>query len=75
MWVIFGDMERKMTEKDILQWLGFFKLGGDARLRECAFDGCFQHVSYRLERDGVGSEYCEPCARKIAAMIAQDAIP
>lgn len=48
---------------------GFFLLGGDARLRQCASDGCFQHVSYRMEIGGVGSEYCTPCAKKIAAQI------
>lgn len=45
---------------------GFFELRGDARLRECDTDGCYQHCSIRMERGGVGSDYCEPCARKIA---------
>lgn len=49
---------------------GFFRLGGDARLRQCASDGCFQHVSYRMEVGGIGSEYCEHCAKNIAAQIA-----
>lgn len=48
---------------------GFFKLGGDNRLRECASDGCHQHVSIRVERSGVGSDHCEPCARKIADLL------
>jgi hypothetical protein len=48
---------------------GFFRLGGDARLRECATDGCFQLVSIRMERGGIGSDYCEPCAAQVAAMI------
>lgn len=48
---------------------GFFPLSGDARLRECATEGCGQHVSIRIERDGVGSDHCEPCARKIAEFV------
>ena len=50
---------------------GFFAIGGDARLRDCATEGCGQHVSIRVERGGVGSDHCEPCARKIAAALAQ----
>lgn len=50
---------------------GFFVIGGDARLRDCATEGCGQHVSIRIERDGVGSECCEPCARKIATLYAR----
>lgn len=48
---------------------GFFVLpvGGGARLRECATEGCCQHCSIRVEHGGIGSDYCEPCARKIAA--------
>ena len=48
---------------------GFFRLGGDARLRECTTDGCFQCVSIRVELGGIGSDYCEPCAAQVAAMI------
>lgn len=47
---------------------GFFRLAGDARLRECATEGCYQHVSFRIERDGIGSEHCEPCAKKIGGI-------
>ena len=54
---------------------GFFKLGGDNRLRECASDGCHQHVSIRVERSGVGSDYCEPCARKIADLLTTPPVP
>ena len=54
---------------------GFFKLGGDNRLRECASDGCHQHVSIRVERSGVGSDHCEPCARKIADLLTTPPVP
>jgi hypothetical protein len=40
---------------------GLFKLKGDTLGLRCATTGCGQHVSVRLERDGVGSDYCEPC--------------
>ena len=59
------------AEAEPVAWpSGFFALSGDARLRDCATEGCGQHVSIRVERDGVGSEHCEPCARKIAATLA-----
>ena len=59
------------AEAEPVAWpSGFFVLGGDARLRDCATEGCGQHVSIRIERDGTGSEHCEPCARKIAATLA-----
>lgn len=53
---------------------GFFRLGGDARLRQCASDGCFQHVSYRVEFGGIGSEHCQPCAQKIAEQAELDGL-
>jgi hypothetical protein len=43
---------------------GLFKLKGDTLGLRCATTGCGQHVSLRLERDGVGSDYCEPCGLK-----------
>jgi hypothetical protein len=43
---------------------GLFKLKGDTLGLRCATTGCGQHVSVRLERDGVGSDYCEPCGLK-----------
>lgn len=49
---------------------GFFTLSGDARLRECATDICSQSAGVRVEFGGIGSDYCEPCARKIAEMNA-----
>jgi hypothetical protein len=60
------------AEAEPVAWpSGFFAIGGDARLRDCATEGCGQHVSIRVERGGVGSDHCEPCARKIAAALAQ----
>lgn len=47
---------------------GFFIMEPRTRLYECATEGCGQRTSIRVERDGVGSNYCEPCARKIAAL-------
>lgn len=43
---------------------GLFRLKGDTLGLRCATTGCGQHVSVRLERDGVGSDYCEPCGLK-----------
>lgn len=63
-----------MTERAVPEtaWpSGFFELGGDSRLRECASEDCHQHVSIRIERKGIGSEHCEPCARKIADLFAR----
>ena len=37
----------------------------------CATEGCGQVPSMRLEIEGTGSVYCEPCARKIAAIQAR----
>lgn len=54
---------------------GFFILSGDARLRECATEDCYQHVSIRIERGGVGSDHCEPCARRIAAALVPSPLP
>lgn len=43
----------------------WFPIGGDARLGQCATEGCGQHPSWRLESDDIGSDYCDPCRRKI----------
>lgn len=62
------------AEQEPVAWPdGFYPLSGDARLRECTTDGCHQHCSIRMECGGVGSDYCEPCARKIAGQIAHPA--
>lgn len=65
------DDELRRQEAEPVAWpQGFFTLRGDARLRECATDICSQSVSVRVELGGIGSDYCEPCARKIAEMNA-----
>jgi len=43
---------------------GLFHLTGDTLGLRCATNGCGQHVSVRLERDGVSTDYCEPCGLK-----------
>lgn len=43
----------------------WFPIGGDARLGRCATEGCGQHPSWRLEVGNIGSDYCDPCRRKI----------
>jgi len=45
---------------------GLFRLKGDTLGLRCATDGCGQHVSVRLERDGVSTDYCEPCGLRAA---------
>lgn len=47
---------------------GFFKIERSFA-DHCASVGCHQIPSMRLDVGGVGSNYCEPCARKIAAII------
>lgn len=44
----------------------WFKLGGDARLGRCASDNCGGQPTWRLEADGVGSNYCSGCREKIS---------
>lgn len=46
---------------------GFFKIERSIMDR-CTSEGCGQVPSMRLEVGGIGSVYCEPCARKIAAL-------
>lgn len=59
-----------MTNAEQVVWPeGFFELSGDARLRTCATMGCGQHVSIRMERGGIGSDFCEPCARDIVSAL------
>ena len=50
---------------------GFFKIERSIMDR-CASEGCGQVPNMRLEVGGVWSVYCEPCARKIAALTAQE---
>jgi hypothetical protein len=43
----------------------WFDLTGDERLTQCASEGCFGQPTFRLEADGVGSNYCSGCKAKI----------
>lgn len=49
---------------------GFFHIGRLITER-CASEGCGQTPSMRLEINDTGSYYCEPCARKIAAIVTR----
>ena len=53
---------------------GFFKIERSIMDR-CASEGCGQVPNMRLEVGGVWSVYCEPCARKIAALATQEDKP
>src|SRR5438067_1886933 len=39
----------------------WFELKGDARLGRCASEGCGGQPIWRLEADGIGSNYCSGC--------------
>lgn len=43
----------------------WFKLKGDERLTRCASEDCGGQPTWRLEADGVGSNYCSGCKAKI----------
>lgn len=43
----------------------WFELSGDERLKRCATDGCGGQPTWRLESDGVGSNYCSGCKERI----------
>lgn len=43
----------------------WFKLTGDARLGRCASENCGGQPTWRLEADGVGSDYCSGCRENI----------
>lgn len=45
----------------------WFKIGGDARLGRCASERCGGQPTWRLEADGVGSNYCSGCKARIEA--------
>ena len=49
---------------------GFYKIERSI-MDCCATEGCGQVPSMRLEIGGTASVYCEPCARKIAAIQAR----
>jgi hypothetical protein len=52
--------------------MSWFELKGDERLGRCATDECGGQPIYRLEAQGVGSNYCSGCRAKIEA--AEDVI-
>jgi hypothetical protein len=43
----------------------WFELKGDARLARCASENCGGQPTWRLEADGVGSDYCSGCRSRI----------
>lgn len=43
----------------------WFELKGDERLKSCASNGCGGQPTWRLESDGVGSNYCSGCKERI----------
>lgn len=43
----------------------WFRLRGDKRLGKCATENCGGQPAFRLEADGVGSDYCSGCRAKI----------
>lgn len=43
----------------------WFELKGDERLKRCATDRCGGQPTWRLEADGVGSNYCSGCKARI----------
>lgn len=43
----------------------WFKLTGDERLGRCATEGCGGQPTWRLETEGVGSNYCSGCKGNI----------
>jgi hypothetical protein len=49
-----------------------FGLTGDTLHLRCATEGCGQRVSTRFEADGISSDYCEPCGRKVALAQKRD---
>jgi hypothetical protein len=43
----------------------WFELKGDVRLTQCASEGCGGQPTWRLEAEGVGSNYCSGCKARI----------
>lgn len=41
--------------------------------RQCASAGCTNHATHRLEVDGVGSNYCAVCQRRIVDLRTHEA--
>lgn len=45
----------------------WFERKGDARLGCCTTDDCMGQPTWRLEANGVGSNYCPGCKEKVEA--------
>lgn len=43
----------------------WFDLKGDQRLGRCATEGCGGQPTFRLEAEGVGSNFCSGCRREV----------
>lgn len=51
----------------------WFPLTGDARIMNyCATEGCPGQPAFRLEAEGIGSDYCSGCASKIRVATASE---
>jgi hypothetical protein len=50
----------------------WFKLSGDARLGACASENCWGQPTWRLEAEGVGSNYCSGCKEKIGRIVKHE---
>jgi len=47
----------------------WFELKGDERITQrCATEGCAGQPIYRLEAEGVGSNYCSGCRARIESL-------
>ena len=49
----------------------WFKLTGDERLGRCASEKCGGQPTWRIEANGVGSNFCSGCKDKIAITTAK----
>lgn len=43
----------------------WFELKGDARLKQCASEGCGGQQTWRLEAGGTASNYCSGCKARM----------
>lgn len=44
----------------------WFELRGDERLKRCATEDCHGQPTWRLEVDGIASNYCSGCKEQLA---------
>ena len=52
----------------------WFELKGDERLKRCESEGCFGQQTWRLEADGIGTNYCSGCRANIIHQETERAI-